>query len=273
MVGDIHAFVSDPVSNGYCGEAHFDQKGNVAVSEVMDSDTFDPGSSGSSGHFPVQTVLGTSEDPVIRLHRIKHFQIILHFFNKKIRHLYGTIALGSFRIGDHIPAFEPLIGLGDGNCLSLEIKVGRGQGQQLTFPDTAPVQHFKCVVKLGIVHGLLGELPVFLLRPELHFLGSCLAHITDLGSRIGRKSIVFAGMVENGTDLIVGGFQIGRGEGLSVFVLAVQNLILSSKDVFGKDFSDFAVFEVGKDLGFNDMLFGHPGVFLYPLFHIEVAEL
>ena len=54
----------------------------------------------------------------------------------------------------------------------------------------------------------------------------------------------FAGVIENRADLIVDGFQIRRGEGFSVFVLAVQNLILPCEDVFGKNLAYLAVFEM-----------------------------
>ena len=244
MVGDIHAFMSNTIPDCYCGETHLNQQGNVAVSEVVDSDALDTGSGSSSGHFPVQTILCTGEDPFIRLYRIQHFQVILHFFYKKIRHLYGTIALGSLRIGDYIPAFQPLIGFGDRHCLTLEVKVSRSQCQQLTFPNTAPVQHFKGVVELGILHGLLRKLTVVILGPDFHFLGSGLTHIANFCGGIGYKSVVFAGVIENRADLIVDGFQIRRGEGFSVFVLAVQNLILPCEDVFGKNLAYLAVFEM-----------------------------
>ena len=36
----IDAFVPDALGNGNGGEAHFDQQGNVAVSEIVDADAF-----------------------------------------------------------------------------------------------------------------------------------------------------------------------------------------------------------------------------------------
>ena len=68
VVGDVHAFVAHSVTDGYCGEAHLDQQGNVAVSEIVDSDALDHGCFGCSAHFPVQTVLCDGEDPVGRLY-------------------------------------------------------------------------------------------------------------------------------------------------------------------------------------------------------------
>ena len=42
VVGDIHAFVAHSVTDGDCGEAHLYQQGNVAMSEIVDSDALDP---------------------------------------------------------------------------------------------------------------------------------------------------------------------------------------------------------------------------------------
>ena len=50
--------------------------------------------------------------------------------------------------------------------------------------------------------------------------------------------------------------------------LAAEHLVLPCKDVFRKDFSNLSLFEVGEDLGLNDMFLGFPGIFLDPLFHI-----
>ena len=79
-------------------------------------------------------------------------------------------------ISDNISAIKPLVGFADRDHLPFEIKVSRSQSQQFTLPDAAPVQHFKCVEELGLVHSLLCKLPVLILRPDLHFFGSGLAH-------------------------------------------------------------------------------------------------
>ena len=80
----------------------------------MDSDTFDPGFLGSSVHLVVQVALGHFKDSLIRLDFVEGFQIVPDFVRQELRHLDDTDALGRFRVGDHIPAFQPLIGFGNG---------------------------------------------------------------------------------------------------------------------------------------------------------------
>lgn len=40
-------------------------------------------------------------------------------------HLVVQVALGCFRVGDHIPAFQPLIGFGDGEQPLVQVEVCR----------------------------------------------------------------------------------------------------------------------------------------------------
>ena len=39
-IGDVDAFMPDALSNGDGGKSHFNQQGNVAVSEIVNPDAF-----------------------------------------------------------------------------------------------------------------------------------------------------------------------------------------------------------------------------------------
>ena len=51
VIGDIDTFVSYPVSDRYRRISHFNQKRNMAVSQIVDSDPLDTCGLGTSVHF------------------------------------------------------------------------------------------------------------------------------------------------------------------------------------------------------------------------------
>ena len=57
-VGDFHAFVSNTIADGNGGIAHVDKKGNVAVSQVVDSDDFDTRRLAAKRHAALQGIFG-----------------------------------------------------------------------------------------------------------------------------------------------------------------------------------------------------------------------
>ena len=101
-----------------------------------------------------------------------------------------------------------LIGFVDPYRFLLKVKVCRSKCQQLSFTDSAPVQHLKCVIGTGLLHHHFGKLLIFLRCPEQHFLVLFGAHVADLCCRISLQFIVADSMVEDGTQLIVQRFQI-----------------------------------------------------------------
>lgn len=141
----------------------------MGVPQVVDSDALHPGFLGSPVHLVVQVALGHFKDSLIRLDFVEGFQIVHDFVRQKLRHLDDPDALGRFRVGDHIPAFQPLIGFGDGEQPLVQVEVCRGQSQQLTLPDAAPIEDFKGVVGLRLVHHRFREFEVLFLCPEKHF--------------------------------------------------------------------------------------------------------
>ena len=136
----------------------------------MDSYPLHPGLLGSPVHLVVQVALGHLKDPLVWLDFVEGFQIIPDLVRQKLWHLDDPDALRRFWVGDHIPAFQPLIGFGDGEQPLVQVEVCRGQSQQLTLPDAAPIEDFKSVIGLRLVHHGFREFEVLFLCPEKHLL-------------------------------------------------------------------------------------------------------
>ena len=136
----------------------------------MDSYPLHPGFLGSPVHLVVQVALGHLKDPLVWLDFVEGFQIVSDLVRQKLRHLDDPDALGCFRVGDHIPAFQPLIGFGDGEQPLVQVEVCRGQSQQFALPDATPVEDLKSVIGLRLVHHDFCEFEVLFFCPEKHFL-------------------------------------------------------------------------------------------------------
>ena len=143
---------------------------DIRVPQVVDSDALHPGLLGSPVHLVVQVALGHLKDPLVWLDFVEGFQIVSDLVRQKLRHLDDPDTLGCFRIGDHIPAFQPLIGFGDGEQPLVQVEVCRSQSQQLALPDATPVEHFKRIVGLRLVHHDFCEFEVLFFCPEEHLL-------------------------------------------------------------------------------------------------------
>ena len=143
---------------------------DIRVPQVVDSYPLHPGFLGSPVHLVVQVALGHLKDSLVWLDFVEGFQIVSDLVRQKLRHLDDPDALGCFRVGDHIPAFQPLIGFGDGEQPLVQVEVCRGQSQQFALPDATPVEDLKSVIGLRLVHHDLCEFEVLFLCPEKHFL-------------------------------------------------------------------------------------------------------
>ena len=109
-VGDVDTFMPHPVSDCQSRKAHVNQQGNVAVSEVVNPDTFDPRRFRSSVHLPVKIGFRHRENTVCRLCGIQALDVVLHFFTEESGHLNDPVALGGLGVGDYILALDTLIG-------------------------------------------------------------------------------------------------------------------------------------------------------------------
>jgi hypothetical protein len=101
---DLNAFVTKPVRNRHRRKAHVDQQGNMAVPEVMNSDPLDPCGLSATIHFVMKIALGNRKDPILLFQSVEHFQIILHLFTEKRRHLDRPVAFLRFRRRDYVLA-------------------------------------------------------------------------------------------------------------------------------------------------------------------------
>ena len=156
----------------------------------------------------VKIAFGDGEDPVFFLEPVELAEIVFHLLTEKVRHLDRAVTFLCFRRSNHILSMHALIGLVDPYRFLLKVKVRRSKRQQLTFTDSAPIQHLKCVIGTRLLHHHFCKLLVFLRCPEQHFLVLFGAHVANLRCRISLQFIVADSMVENGTQLIVQRFQI-----------------------------------------------------------------
>ena len=82
------------------------------------------------------------------------------------------------------------------------------------------------------------------------------------------QPVEFHSVIENGTELIVQGFEIHRRIRLAALIPTFDHLILPSDNVFGLDRIHFSLGEVREQFGANDVLLGVPGVLFQPILHI-----
>lgn len=125
-IGNIDALVSNAVCDGNCREAHIDQEGDMAMSQVVDSDFLNTGLCAASAHFVMKIGLRDREHSGIVSNPIQGVEIILNFVNEKIGHLNIADTLGSFGICNDILAADTLIGFGDAQHLFFQGRNQRG---------------------------------------------------------------------------------------------------------------------------------------------------
>ena len=183
-VGDVDALMPHTIGDCQSGKAHVNQKGDMAVSQIVYSDAFYSGFLASSVHLTVEIVLADGENALLLIWTVKHPNVVLHLLTEKLRHLDDPVALGRFGTGDDILPLKPLIGFADGHGAVFKIKIRCAQRQQLPLSDTAPVKHLEGVVGDGFVHHCLGKFQVLRLCPEQHLLSLFATHIPSLGGGV-----------------------------------------------------------------------------------------
>ena len=137
-VGNVDALMPHSVSNCQSGKTHVNQKGDVAVSQIMDSDALYSGFLAPSVHLAMEIVLTDRENALLLVRAVKHPDVVLHLLTEKLRHLDDPVALRRLRTGDDILSLEPLIGFVDGYGAVFKIKIRCAQRQQL--PSRIPHQ-------------------------------------------------------------------------------------------------------------------------------------
>ena len=271
-VSDVDALMSHTLRDGQSSKAHVDQQTDVTMSQVMYADAFYPGLLAATIHFPVEIAFADGEHPAVRLHAIELLEVVLELVTEELGHLDHPVALGRLGGGDDILLVEPLVRLVDGEGALLKVEVRRGQGQQLSLSDAAPVKYLKGVEGQRLIHHGLRKLGVLLPGPEQHLLPFLCPHVTRLPGRVEVQTVKPGSVVENGAKLIVNRFQIGFGQWLAVTVPHFPDFVLPAHNVLGRDLRQLPLSKIGKDLLFDDALLGKPGVELQLGLNIPLIE-
>lgn len=208
-VGDVDTLMPHTLCNSQGSKAHVDQQTDVAVPQIVYANAFYSSLLAATVHFPVEIAFADGEHPAVRLHSIELLEVVLQLITEELRHLDHAVTLGCFRRSDHIILIKPLVRLVDGEGAFLKVEVRRGQGQQLTFPDTAPVKHLKGVEGQWLIHHGLGKPGVLLPGPEQHLLPFLRPHVPRLPGRVEVKAVKPGSVVENGAKLIVNRLKVG----------------------------------------------------------------
>ena len=145
VIGDVNTFVAYPVGNSNRRKTLVDQKADVTVSQIMDSNAIYAGFLTTTLHFPIQIAFRDRKHPVIQANVVLHLQILLHFICQKAWHRNCAIALFCFWRRDDVFPAGVLKCLADRDCAFIKVEICRGQRQQLSLPNAAPVQHLKSI--------------------------------------------------------------------------------------------------------------------------------
>lgn len=208
-VGDVDALVPHALCDGQGGKAHVNQQTDVAMSQIVYANPFHPSLLAATVHFPMEIAFADGKHPAVRLHAVELLEVVLQLVTQKLGHLDHPVALGRFGRGNDILLVEPLVRLVDGESALLKVEVCRGQGQQLSLPDAAPVKHLKGVEGQRLIHHGLGKFSVLFPGPEQHLLPFLCPHVARLPGRVEVQTVKPGSMVENGAKLIVNSFKVG----------------------------------------------------------------
>ena len=209
---------------------------DIRVSQIVYANPFHPRLLTATVHFPVKVAFADRKHPAVRFHTVELLEVVLKFITQELWHLDHTVTLGRLGCGDNILLVKPLVRLVDGEGALLKVEVRRGQGQQLSLSDAAPVKHLKGIEGQRLIHHGLGKLDVLLPGPEQHFLPFLCPHVTRLPGRVDIQAVKSGSVVENGAKLIVNRLKVGFGQRFAVAVPHFPDLVLPAHDVLGRDF-------------------------------------
>ena len=149
-----------------------------------------------------------------------------------------------------------------------KVDVVRFEGEELADPQAAPVQDLERVEAGWLVHHLLAEREVLLLRPEPHLCAFPLADLDCRGGGALSQAVVLDRVVEDGAQLVVYGSQVGAAVRLPLVVVRAHHPVLPVNHVFGGDVAHPLRPEERHYLRADDVLLGEPGVELEPWPHV-----
>lgn len=240
----------------------------MAVAKVVDPDGLEPACGAAALHLVVQVAFGEAEDaagaPLLR----DGPEEIGELVREELRHDHIPLRFGRLGRGDDVPPPDPLVALGDVDEALSKVDVVRFEGEELADPQATPVQDLERVEAGWLVHHLLAEREVLLLRPELHLRPLPLADLDGRGGGTLSQAVVLDGVVEDGAQLVVYGSQVGAAVRFSLVVVRAHHLVLPVHHVFGGDVAHPLGSEEWHYLRADDVLFGEPGVELEPWSHV-----
>ena len=240
----------------------------MAVAKVVDPDGLEPACGAAALHLVVKVAFGEAEDaagaPLLR----DGSEEIGELVREELRHDHISLRFGRLGGGDDVPPPNPLVALGDVDEALSKVDVVRFEGEELADPQAAPVQDLERVEAGWLVHHLLAEREVLLLRPEPHLCAFPLADLDCRGGGALSQAVVLDRVVEDGAQLVVYGSQVGAAVRLPLVVVRAHHPVLPVNHVFGGDVAHPLRPEERHYLRADDVLLGEPGVELEPWPHV-----
>ncbi len=192
------------------------------------------------------------------------FGVIAHLVCQEARQLHGSHRFGRLRVGYHVAAAQPLVGLVDAHGRFLPIERVRREGQELSLADAGPIQHLEDHERARVVHRGVGEPQILVLGPETHRSGFLAAHFHGSHRGVGAQPVVPFRVVQDGGELVVECSQVRGAVGLSVVCVGRHEGVLPADDVDGAYLVHLLVREEGQHPRLDRVLLLPPGVLAQP---------
>lgn len=224
-------------------------------------------------HLVVEVQLAEREDALALLVALE-LDVLRELLRDEVGHRHGPHGLRRLRGGDDVLPVDALVALGDLQKPLAEVEVLGHQRKRLALADSAPVQQLEDGERAWLVHDLLCEPQVLVLRPEFHLLGLCAADLAGSLHGVGGKSVEAHRMVEHGGEDVVYGPEVRLLVGLSrLRIDTCDKPRLPLQHVGGRYVAERLVAEVRQDLVPDDVLLRAPRVALQARKHVGLVHL
>ena len=189
---------------------------------------------------------------------VQTVQIVLQIRHQELRDCNHPLTFWCFRLGNHIPLLNALIGFIDGDRLLFQVNIPYRQGQKLSQPHPCPVKQHKGDIRHPLVHDSFNKLVKLLFCPKLHFIGLVFAHASSLATGITLQVVIPYCEVENGVELVVDVFKV------SWCIALLDQRVLPGANIRCLDVVHPLFSEVGQQFLFDDVPFTPHGMFPQP---------
>ena len=195
--------------------------------------------------------------------------VLRELLRDEVGHRHDPHGLRRLRGGDDVLPVDALVALGDLQKPLAEVEVLGHQRKRLALADSAPVQQLEDSERARLVHDLLREPQVLVLRPELHLLGLRAANLPGSLHGVGGKPVEAHCMVEHGGKDVVHGPEVRLLVRLArLRVGPGDEPRLPLQHVGGRYVAERLVTEVRQDLVSDDVLLRAPRVALQAREHV-----